>query len=126
MRSWVKQSRPTQYGHCEQDKHTLLAAMLSALGLHPDAVLIGAVVRFNEAVPSPGSFNHLITMVPVGGQAVWLDSTEEVAPYRAMAYVIRNKQALVVPNVGAAKIEMTPAKLPFPSLRTLDAIGTVG
>ena len=69
-----------QYGDCK-DKHTLLAAMLSVLGLHPNAVLIGAGVRFNEAVPSPGSFNHLITTVQVAGKPVWLDSTEEVAPY---------------------------------------------
>ena len=53
-----------QYGDCK-DKHTLLAAMLTAAGLHPEAVLIGAGVRFNEAVPSPSSFNHLITTVSV-------------------------------------------------------------
>jgi tetratricopeptide (TPR) repeat protein len=113
-----------QYGDCK-DKHTLLAAMLSALGLHPDAVLIGAGVRFNEAVPSPGSFNHLITTVQVGGQAVWLDSTEEVAPYRALAYVIRDNKALVVPDSGVARIETTPTALPFPSFQKMDAVGTL-
>jgi tetratricopeptide (TPR) repeat protein len=113
-----------QYGDCK-DKHTLLAAMLSALGLHPDAVLVGAGVRFNEAVPSPGSFNHLITTVPVDGQAVWLDSTEEVAPYRAIAYVIRDKKALVVPDAGVAKLEMTPAALPFPSVQKMTSVGTL-
>jgi len=56
-----------QYGDCK-DKHTLLASMLTALGLHSDAVLIGAGIRFNEALPSPGAFNHLITRVEVGGQ----------------------------------------------------------
>jgi tetratricopeptide (TPR) repeat protein len=113
-----------QYGDCK-DKHTLLAAMLSALGLQPDAVLIGAGVRFNEAVPSPGSFNHLITTVQVGGQAVWLDSTEEVAPYRALAYVIRDNKALVVPDSGVARIETTPTALPFPSFQKMDAVGTL-
>ena len=63
-----------QYGDCK-DKHTLLAALLTASGLHADAVLIGAGVRFNEAVPSPSSFNHLITTVSVAGGPVWLDST---------------------------------------------------
>ena len=42
-----------QYGDCK-DKHTLLAAMLGAIGVPADAVLIGAGIRFNEAVPSPG------------------------------------------------------------------------
>jgi len=113
-----------QYGDCK-DKHTLLAAMLSVLGLHPNAVLIGAGVRFNEAVPSPGSFNHLITAVQVGGKPVWLDSTEEVAPYGALAYIIRDKKALVVPDAGVAKLEQTPAMLPFASYEKLDAVGTL-
>ncbi len=113
-----------QYGDCK-DKHTLLAAMLTASGLHPDAVLIGAGVRFNEAVPSPSSFNHLITTVSVDGQPVWLDSTEEVAPYRALSYVIRDRKALVVPDAGVAKIETTPADLPFPSFEKLNSVGTL-
>jgi tetratricopeptide (TPR) repeat protein len=113
-----------QYGDCK-DKHTLLAAMLTTLGLHPNAALIGAGVRFNEAVPSPGSFNHLITTVQVGGKTVWLDSTEEVAPYDALAYLIRDKRALVVPDAGVAKIEATPVTLPFPSFQKLDAVGTL-
>ena len=113
-----------QYGDCK-DKHTLLASMLSVLGLHPNAVLIGAGMRFNEAVPSPGSFNHLITTVPVGGQHVWLDTTAEVAPYGALLYVIRDKKALVVPDTGVAKIETTPAALPFSSYQKMDAVGTL-
>jgi Domain of Unknown Function with PDB structure (DUF3857)/Transglutaminase-like superfamily len=113
-----------QYGDCK-DKHTLLASMLSVLGLHPNAALIGAGVRFNEAVPSPGSFNHLITTVPVGGQQVWLDATAEVAPYQALLFVIRDKKALVVPDAGVAKIETTPATLPFSSYQKMDAVGTL-
>ncbi|MEO6807225.1 MAG: DUF3857 domain-containing protein, partial [Edaphobacter sp.] len=113
-----------QYGDCK-DKHTLLAAMLNALGLHPNAVLIGAGVRFNEAVPSPGSFNHLITTVQVGGKTVWLDSTEEVAPYDALAYIIRDKKALVVPDTGVAMVGVSPATLPFASFQKLDAVGTL-
>jgi hypothetical protein len=53
-----------QYGDCK-DKHTLLAAMLDAAGIQSDAVLIGANIRFNKDVPSPGAFNHMITAVPV-------------------------------------------------------------
>ena len=86
-----------QYGDCK-DKGTLLAAMLNALGLHPDVALIGAGVRFNTAVPSPASFNHLINRVSVDGKEVWLDSTSGVAPYRVLFYVTRGKQALVIPE----------------------------
>jgi len=111
-----------QYGDCK-DKHTLLAAMLTVLGLHPDAVLIGAGIRFNEAVPSPAAFNHLITTVEVNGQQVWLDSTAEVAPYRMLSYPIRDKQALVIPESDAATVERTPAKLPFEPIDKMQAIG---
>jgi hypothetical protein len=113
-----------QYGDCK-DKHTLLAAMLRTLGLHPNAVLVGAGVRFNEAVPSPGSFNHLITTVSINGKATWLDTTEEIAPYGAIMYVIRDKKALVVPDSGIAQVETTPATLPFPSFQNVTATGTL-
>ena len=114
-----------QYGDCK-DKHTLLAAMLEALGLHPDAVLIGAGVRFNEAVPSPGSFNHLITRVEVDGKPVWLDSTAEVAPYGLLSAILRDREALVVPESGTARLEKTPAKLPFAQTQMMEASGTLG
>jgi tetratricopeptide (TPR) repeat protein len=114
-----------QYGDCK-DKHTLLAAMLTSLGLHPDAVLIGVGIRFNEAVPSPAAFNHLITTVQVNGQQVWLDSTAEVAPYRMLSYAIRDKRALVIPETDAATIERTPAKPPFDPFDTMEATGTLG
>jgi tetratricopeptide (TPR) repeat protein len=120
----AKEVLENQYGDCK-DKHTLLAAMLSAEGLHPQAVLIGAGVRFNDAVPSPASFNHLITTVAVGEQQIWLDSTEEVAPYRVLNYVIRDRKALAVPDAGAAKLETTPSNLPFDSVQKVNAVGTL-
>jgi tetratricopeptide (TPR) repeat protein len=113
-----------RYGDCK-DKHTLLASMLEVLGLHPDAVLIGAGIRFNEAVPSPAAFNHLITKVSIHGKDVWLDATAEVAPYEMLMYPIRDKQALVIPSSGTAEIERTPAKLPFASYQTMHAEGSL-
>ncbi len=118
-----------QYGDCK-DKHTLLAAMLSAAGISSDAVLIGAAVRFNEAVPSPASFNHLITHLTLDGQPVWLDATAEVAPYGMLVSAIRDKQALVVPPPGAANtpapyIARTPVDSPYPESTTLEATGSL-
>jgi tetratricopeptide (TPR) repeat protein len=113
-----------QYGDCK-DKHTLLAAMLEALGIKADAALIGEGVRFNEAVPAPLSFNHLITHFTQDGQIVWLDTTAEVAPYRVLNPSIRDKSALVVPVSGVAKIERTPNNLPFASYQNMVATGTL-
>ena len=118
-----------QYGDCK-DKQTLLAAMLNAVGIPSDAALIGSGVRFNPDVPSPGAFNHLITHLTLGHEDVWLDSTEEVAPYRMMWATLRDRQALVVPPAGAPHLAMTPKEPPFPSGDTwvakgkLDAEGT--
>jgi tetratricopeptide (TPR) repeat protein len=113
-----------QYGDCK-DKATLLTSMLSAAGITADAVLIGAGVAFNEAVPSPGSFNHVITLAHVDDKPVWLDSTAEVAPYRLLNPIIRGKQTLVVPLVGDAHIETTPKEPPFPSEIHFEATGTL-
>ncbi len=115
-----------QYGDCK-DKHTLLAAMLSAAGIQSDAVLIGAGVRFNADVPSPSAFNHLITHLTVAGQPVWLDTTAEIAPYRMLVSVIRDKHALIVPTVStkAAYIDRTPNDPPFASMSSWKAVGSL-
>jgi tetratricopeptide (TPR) repeat protein len=113
-----------QYGDCK-DKTTLLISMLAAANIPADAVLIGASVTFNEAVPSPGSFNHAINLAHVDGKPVWLDSTAEVAPYQLLMSLIRGKKALVIPAVGEAHIETTPIDPPFPSLIEVKAVGTL-
>lgn len=110
-----------QYGDCK-DKSTLLISMLAAAGIPADPVLIGAGITFNPDVPSPGSFNHAITLARVDGQPVWLDATAEAAPYRLLNAVIRDKRALVIPATGDAHIETTPADPPFPS--TIHFVGT--
>jgi tetratricopeptide (TPR) repeat protein len=113
-----------QYGDCK-DKHTLLAAMLSAAGFTADAALVGSGVHFNEAVPSPGSFNHVITVVQLDGKPIWLDATAEVAPYRMLTSTIRGKHALVIAPTGPATIEITPKELPFKPEVHFDADGSL-
>src|SRR4029077_3447805 len=67
------------FGDCK-DKHILLTALLSAVGIRADAALIGVGVPFDADVPSPAQFNHVVTAVPDGTNATWLDATLEVAP----------------------------------------------
>lgn len=117
-----------QYGDCK-DKAALLTALLSAAGYSADTVLIGAGIRFNEAVPSPAAFNHAITAMSLGSgavqQTIWLDSTQEVAPYRALLFGLRDKQALRIPLQGSAHLDRTPANLPFDSFQKFQATGTL-
>jgi len=113
-----------QYGDCK-DKSTLLISMLSAAGINADAVLIGAGIPFNAAVPSPASFNHAITLAQIDGKPVWLDSTAEVSPFGLLNPVIRDKHALVIPATGDARVETTPNDPPFPFVNTFEAIGSL-
>ncbi|HWW13016.1 MAG TPA: DUF3857 domain-containing protein [Candidatus Dormibacteraeota bacterium] len=102
-----------QYGDCK-DKNTLLAALLEAEGLHSSTVLINFFRKLDTDVPSPSQFNHAITMVPVGKEEVWMDTTTEVAPFRLLSYSLRKKQALVIPPGGVPHLEETPADPPVP------------
>ena len=68
-----------EYGDCK-DKHTLLAALLKAEGIEAWPVLISSNRELDAATPSPAQFDHVITLVPIGGKLLWMDTTEEVAP----------------------------------------------
>jgi transglutaminase-like putative cysteine protease len=68
-----------QYGDCK-DKHTLLASLLTAVGIPADPALISTSREVDADVPSPGQFDHVITAVPTEGGVVWLDTTAEVGP----------------------------------------------
>lgn len=113
-----------QYGDCK-DKHTLLASLLDASGYHASSVLINSSVKLDPDVPSPGQFDHVITLLPLGKEEVWMDSTTEVAPFRMLAASIRKKQALVIPVSGTAHLEETPADPPIPNVQQQDMDGTI-
>jgi tetratricopeptide (TPR) repeat protein/transglutaminase-like putative cysteine protease len=111
-----------QYGDCK-DKHTLLASLIEASGLHASAVLIHSRLKLDPQFPSPSQFDHVITRVVVGKDVVWLDATAEVAPFRLLAFPLRKKQALVVDRAGPAHLEETPADPPVANavLQNVDA-----
>jgi len=123
-----------QYGDCK-DKHTLLASLLEAEGLHADSVLINSSRKLDPDVPSPSQFDHVITMLPMGDeksgkQEVWMDTTAEVAPFRLLAYSLRNKQALVIPpavleSAVAPHLEETPADTPMPDSERSEIEGKI-
>lgn len=103
-----------------QDKHTLLAAMLAAAGIHADAALIPSARKLDVALPSPAQFDRVITAVPDGGTLIWLDSTSDVAPFRFLAPSLRGKSALLIAADGSGKIVKTPADPPFPSTQRVE------
>jgi tetratricopeptide (TPR) repeat protein len=118
-----------QYGDCK-DKHTLLASLLEAKGLHASSVLINSSRKLDPDVPSPSQFDHVITMLPMGKEEVWMDTTSEVAPFRLLAFTLRRKQALVIPPVNppsaiAPHLEETPADTPMPDTELSEVEGKI-
>jgi len=113
-----------QYGDCK-DKHTLLASLLEAEGLHASSVLINSSRKLDPDVPSPSQFDHVITMLPMGKDEVWMDTTAEVAPFRLLAYTLRNKLALVIPADGTPHLEDTPADTPMLDSETSEVDGKI-
>ena len=112
------------YGDCK-DKNTLLAALLAAQGFESTSVLIGSQHELDPDIPSPSQFDHVITRVNVGGQEVWLDSTNGVAPFQMLSYPLRDKQALAVAPNGASALVRTPTGLPFESYDRSRSEGSV-
>lgn len=108
-----------QYGDCK-DKHTLLAALLAATGIPAYPALINTSQEVVEEVPSPGQFDHVITLVPRPGGPVWLDTTAEVGPYQYLIGPLRDKHALVMWRDKPATLVSTPADLPYETTQTFN------
>jgi Flp pilus assembly protein TadD len=118
-----------QYGDCK-DKHTLLASLLEAEGLHADSVLINSSRKLDPDIPSPSQFDHVITMLPLGKEEVWMDTTAEVAPFRLLSYSLRDKQALLIPPADppssiAPHLADTPAGTPMADAEASEITGKI-
>jgi tetratricopeptide (TPR) repeat protein len=105
-----------QYGDCK-DKHTLLAALLNAVGIRAYPALINSAATVAPDVPSPGQFNHVISVVVKGSTLSWMDTTPEVTHMGYLVYPLRGKQALVIMPDEAA-FQTTPANSPLVEKRT--------
>jgi tetratricopeptide (TPR) repeat protein len=112
------------YGDCK-DKHTLLAALLAAENIRAFPALISSAAKFDSDVPSPGQFDHMITAVPQGDGFLFLDTTTEVGPYGYLIEDLRDKEVLVIPDNGPAKLVRTPKDPPFKSVFTFQSDGTL-
>jgi len=116
------------YGDCK-DKHTLLSTMLKIAGIESFPALISSRHVIDTAVASPAQFDHLITYIPRGQGALWLDTTAEVAPAGMLVPALRGKQALVVRPQGSQLLRTPPtpsfaAHDEFVGSGTLDDKGT--
>ncbi len=107
-----------EYGDCK-DKHTLLAALLRAAGYDAWPGLVNSTGMIDPAVPSPGQFDHVITVVRIGSDLTWLDSTSGAAPYGMLFAPLRDSWALVVRDDRQQALTCTPPDPPYPLVTTL-------
>ena len=112
------------YGDCK-DKHTLFAALLAAENIKAYPALISAGTSIDSNVPSPAQFDHIITAIPQGDGFLFLDTTPEVAPFGYLVDGLRDKEALVIPDNGPARLVRTPKDPPFKSRFDFQADGTL-
>lgn len=82
-----------RYGDCK-GKTVLLLALLDQLGIEAEAVLAnnsGLDDGFDQRLPSPGLFDHVLVRAKIGGKTYWMDGTlpdvaavsiRPVIPYR--------------------------------------------
>jgi tetratricopeptide (TPR) repeat protein len=108
-----------QYGDCK-DKHTLLASLLTAVGIPAYPALISTTREVDADVPSPGQFDHVITLVPREGGLVWLDTTTEVGPYQFLISPLREKHALAIWKDKPPRLVETPIDLPYAATQTFN------
>jgi tetratricopeptide (TPR) repeat protein/transglutaminase-like putative cysteine protease len=117
-----------QYGDCK-DKHTLLAALLAAVGIQAYPALINSQYAIDNEVPSPSQFNHVITVVPMENKLLWMDTTPEVTPLGYLVFQLRGKPALLI-TPDKVQFATTPQDFPaskdeFKLTAKLDAGGTL-
>ncbi len=113
-----------QYGDCK-DKHTLLEGLLGSIGIYASSALINSSRKIDPDLPSPSQFDHVISVVPIGKEIVWLDTTTEIAPFRMITYNLRKKKALVIPPSGTAQLMEVPADSPVPNAQVVETEGKV-
>lgn len=113
----------TGWGDCK-DKHGLLAALLEAVGISAQPVLVSSSGQLAYPdLPAPSQFDHVVTLARVGGEELWLDSTLEVAEPGQLLPQIRGSQGLVV-GPGRVALDTIPGG-PAPSSIGVGSSGSI-
>jgi tetratricopeptide (TPR) repeat protein len=112
-----------RYGDCK-DKHALLAALLSSIDIpcYPGFVRSGNFVQLE--IPNPEQFDHVISVVPLNGKWVWLDTTVELAPVGFIPRELRGRKVLVITPNESRWLEI-PYQSQIPEEWKVQVVGSV-
>lgn len=105
-----------RYGDCKA-KTALLLAMLRELGVDAEAVLVNNSALddgFNDRLPSPGLFDHVLVRARIDGKTYWLDGTLPAVARADVAPVLPYRWVLPLAAKGKPlePIARKPASVP--------------
>lgn len=105
-----------RYGDCKA-KTALLLGLLRELGIDAQAVLVnnnGADDGFDERLPSPRMFDHVLVRATIDGKIYWLDGTLPAVATPALAPVMPYQWVLPLTEQGHAleRLDWKPAERP--------------
>lgn len=110
-----------RYGDCKA-KTALLLALLRELGIEAEPLLVnssGADDGFDQRLPSPRLFDHVLVRARIDGQSYWLDGTLPAVATPAMKPVMPYQWVLPLTASGSALEEVAWAPATRPDEITL-------
>ena len=112
----AEESWRRRYGDCK-GKTALLLGLLAELGIAAEAVLVnnrGADDGFDERLPNPGLFDHVLVRARIDGKVYWLDGTLPAVAGPAVEPAIAYRWVLPLSEQGSTiqKREWRPASRP--------------
>lgn len=99
-----------QFGDCK-DKANLFNTMLHAIRIEAQLVLVPRFGQAHEFVPGL-AFNHALSLLTLGGQRVWADTTDSVCRFGLLPPGDGGRKVLVI---GGHSTQLT--ELPVPDAR---------
>lgn len=93
-----------QFGDCK-DKANLFNALLRAVHLEADLVLVPRFGQADDLVPG-FAFNHAISRVTLGGQPLWVDTTDDICRFGWLPPGDPGRKVLVVDGKTASLTQL--------------------
>ena len=109
-----------EYGDCK-DKANLFNTLLRSVGIEARLVLVPRFSQAHEGIPGL-AFNHAISRVTLGGETVWVDTTDDVCRFGMLPPGDPGRRVLVIDG-GTNALTQLPA--PDPREHVLKVRGEV-
>ena len=98
-----------EFGDCK-DKANLFNTLLRSVGIEARLVLVPRFSQAHEAIPGL-AFNHAISRVTLGGETVWVDTTDDVCRFGMLPPGDPGRNVLVIGG-GTNALTQLPASVP--------------